>query len=282
MATTHISQLWIYPIKSLGGVLLESTQVEQRGLQYDRRWMLVDKDNHFLSQRKITKMALISVELSEFGLSVRAPDMPVLIIPYPDPQIELYDNIDVTCWDDTITAQHINGSIDNWFGEFLDLDCQLVYMPDNSERLVDPEFAPNKEITSFSDGFPSLIISEASLEDLNSRVTIDLTMQRFRPNIVLSGCDAYAEDQLGHFKMAHIDFYAVKPCSRCVITTIDPLTAKKESPEPLQALSLFRKKNNKVMFGQNVLHQLTLGHKNILSIGDTVEIIKASPALIFD
>ncbi len=282
MTTMHISQLWIYPIKSLGGISLDSAQMEQRGLQYDRRWMLVDKDNHFLSQRKTAKMALITVELSEFGLSVRAPDMPILIIPYPDPQIELYDDIEVTCWNDKIIAQHINGSIDNWFSEFLDSDCQLVYMPDKSDRLVDPDFAPNQEITSFSDGFPNLIISEASLEDLNSRVDIDLTIQRFRPNIVFSGCKPYAEDQLGHFKIAQIDFYAVKPCSRCVVTTIDPVTAKKESPEPLQALSLFRKKNNKVMFGQNVLHKLALGHKNHLAIGDTVEIIKPSPAIKFD
>ena len=277
-----VSQLWVYPIKSLSGISLDSVQVEKRGLQYDRRWMLVDKDNHFLSQRKIPEMTLITVELSDYGLSVRAPDMPVLIIPYPDPQIEHYEEMEVTCWKDQITAQHINTAIDNWFSEVLNLDCQLVYMPDNSQRLVDPDYTQKNEITSFSDGFPNLLISEASLDDLNSRVDIDLSIQRFRPNIVISGCAAYAEDCLGHFKIADINFYAVKPCSRCVVTTINPDNAKKESPEPLQTLATFRRKNNKVMFGQNVLHKLTAINENRLTIGDTVLVIEPSEAINFD
>ncbi len=282
MSHSIVSQLWIYPIKSLSGISLDSVQLEKRGLQYDRRWMLVDKESHFLSQRKIPEMTLISVELSDYGLSVRAPDMPVLIIPYPDHQIELYENIDVTCWEDQITAQHINTAIDNWFSEVLNIDCQLVYMPDNCERLVDPDYARKKEITSFSDGFPNLLISEASLADLNSRVDIDLSIQRFRPNIVISGCAAYDEDRLGHFKISDMDFYAVKPCSRCVVTTINPDNAKKESPEPLRTLATFRKKNNKVMFGQNVLHKLTAINENRLTIGDKVSVVEPSEAIDFD
>ena len=280
-----VSQLWIYPIKSLGGVSLQSAQLEKRGLRYDRRWMLVDNDNHFMSQRKISRMALISVELADFGLAVRAPDMPVLIIPYPDPEIELYDEVEVTCWEDTMLAHHINTAIDNWFSEFLGVDCQLVYMPEKTLRPVDTDFvrksAKNNEIVSFSDGFPNLIISEASLEDLNSRVDIDLTISRFRPNIVISNCEAYAEDSLGHFMINNIDFYAVKPCSRCIVTTINPQTAEIESKEPLKTLAGYRKKNNKVMFGQNLLHKLNhLSHE--LNVGDQLNIIKASEAFVFD
>lgn len=278
-----ISQLWIYPIKSLAGISLDSAQLEQRGLQHDRRWMLVDKNKHFLSQRTTPKMALIQVELSDFGLLLRATDMPALIVPYNDPQIGLYEELKVTCWNDYIIAQHINSAIDNWFSEFLGIDCQLVYMPESNERLVDPDYAPDNEITSFSDGFPNLLLSEASLADLNSRVKdIDLTIQRFRPNIVISGCTPYAEDTLGHFKIADINFYAVKPCARCVVTTINPDNANKESPEPLQTLAQFRKKKNKVLFGQNILHKLNRMHENILTIGDNIEIIQPSEALVFD
>ncbi len=277
-----ISQLWIYPIKSLKGILCDTVQLEQRGFQYDRRWMLVDSSGHFLSQRKISQMTLIEVELSDFGLSLKAPDMPVLIIPYPDPQIELYDEMEVICWDDKITAQHINTAIDNWFSEFLGIDCQLVYMPDKALRPVDPNFTRNNDITSFSDGFPNLLISEASLEDLNSRVNIDLSMHRFRPNIVISGCEPYAEDTFGHFRINNIDFYAVKPCSRCIVTTINPVTGKKESKEPLKTLAQYRNKNNKVYFGQNLLHKLSYAGSNRLNPGDRLDIVEPAKGMIFD
>lgn len=281
MADVVISQLWIYPIKSLSGISLDTVLLEKRGFQYDRRWMLVDNEKRFITQRQYPKMTLIEPELADFGLAIRAPDMPVLIIPYPDPQIELYDEVEVTCWDDQISAHHINTAIDNWFSEFLGIDCQLVYMPDKSLRAVDPDYAQAGDIASFSDGFPNLIISEASLDDLNSRMDIDLTMNRFRPNIVISGCEPYAEDGLGHFKIEQIDFYAVKPCSRCVITTINPVTGKKEGREPLHTLSQFRKKNNKVFFGQNLLHQLNPINDNHLQVGNKVTIIKSSEPLIF-
>jgi uncharacterized protein YcbX len=184
-----------------------------------------------------------------------------------------------------VKAHHINTAIDNWFSEFLDVDCQLVYMPDSTLRPVDPDYAisiKGDDIASFSDGFPNLMISEASLDDLNSRVDIDLTMNRFRPNIVLSGCKPYEEDQLKHFIVNQIDFFAVKPCSRCVITTINPQTGQKENKEPLRTLSEFRKMNKKVFFGQNLLHKLTCLSDNRLSIGDKIEIIESSEPLIFD
>lgn len=282
MADIRVSQLWVYPIKSLKGILLDDVQLDNRGFQFDRRWMLVDSDNRFITQRQYPGMALIAPELSDFGLAVRAPDMPVLIVPYPDHQIELYDEVEVKCWDDQITAHHINTAIDNWFSEFLGIDCQLVYMPDNSERLVDQNYAKNNEIASFSDGFPNLIISEASLEDLNGRVEIDLTINRFRPNIVISGGEPYVEDSLGHFRINQIDFYAVKPCSRCVITTINPETGEKESREPLKTLSEFRKINNKVFFGQNLLHKLNYTSDNHIRVGDRVDIIQSSEPLNFD
>ncbi len=282
MTDIIVSQLWIYPIKSLKGISVDKAQLEKRGLRYDRRWMLVDDNNRFISQRLYPRLALIKQELSDFGISVRAPDMPVLIIPYPDAQIEMYEEVEVICWDDHIKVQHINTAIDNWFSEFLDADCQLVFMPEDSERLVDTDFAKNHEITSFSDGFPNLIICEESLQDLNSRVDIELTINRFRPNIVIKGCEPYDEDRLGHFQINGIDFYAVKPCSRCVVTTVNPETGVKESKEPLATLAKFRKKDRKVYFGQNLLHKLDLMVDNTLTVGDRLKILEPSAPLEFD
>jgi uncharacterized protein YcbX len=290
MTDIVISQLWIYPIKSLKGISLENVQLERRGFQYDRRWMLVDSDNHFITQRQYPKMALIEVELSDFGLSVRAPDMPCLIIPYPDNGIELYDEMQVSCWNDSLTAKHINTAIDNWFSEALGVDCQLVYMPDETLRPVDPKFSRKNDIASFSDGFPNLIISEASLEDLNQRiknnpdVKLDkpLSMKRFRPNIVINGCEAYAEDTMKHFQINQIDFYAVKPCSRCVITTIDPQTGKKSGTEPIKTLYNYRKKANKAYFGQNLIHKLSYINDNRLKIGDSLVLLEVSSEIQFD
>lgn len=283
MTDIVISQLWIYPIKSLKGISLDSVQLEKRGLQYDRRWMLVDMNNHFITQRQYPKMALIEVELADFGLSVRAPEMPCLIIPYPDTEIVLYDEIQVSCWDDSLTVKHINTAIDNWFSEALGVDCQLVYLPDETLRPVDPAFARKDDIASFADGFPNLLISEASLQDLNQRIkNKPLSMQRFRPNIVIKGCEPYAEDTLQHFQINQIDFYAVKPCSRCVITTIDPQTGKKSGPEPIKTLYDYRKKGDKAYFGQNLLHKLSLLTDNRLKIGDPLSIVAVSSAIQFD
>ncbi len=282
MTDIVVSQLWIYPIKSLKGISVARAQLEKRGFRYDRRWMLVGENNRFISQRLYPRLALIEQELSDFGIAVRAPDMPVLIIPYPDSQVERYEEVEVICWDDHIKAQHINTAIDNWFSEFLGADCQLVYMPENCERLVDTNFANNQEITSFSDGFPNLIICEESLQDLNSRVDIELTISRFRPNIVIKGCEPYGEDTLGHFQINGIDFYAVKPCSRCVVTTVNPQTGVKEGKEPLATLAKIRSKDNKVYFGQNLLHKLDFMMDNTVSVGDKLEILEPSPALQLD
>ena len=282
MTDIIVSQLWIYPIKSLKGISVDKVQLEKRGFRYDRRWMLVDNNNRFISQRLYPRLALIEQELSDFGISVRAPDMPVLIIPYPDTQVEVYEEVEVICWDDHIKAQHINTAIDNWFSEFLDADCQLVFMPEDCERLVDTDYAKNQEITSFSDGFPNLIICEESLQDLNSRVDIELTINRFRPNIVIKGCEPYGEDTLGHFQINGIDFYAVKPCSRCVVTTVNPETGVKESREPLATLAKFRKKGQKVYFGQNLLHKLNLMTDNTICVGDRLEILEPSEPLELD
>jgi MOSC domain-containing protein len=273
MKNIKISQLWTYPIKSLPGISITESKLFSKGLEYDRNWMLVDSNNHFISQRKYPVMALISVAIEEYGLKVSFHQMPPLIIPWVCPDVEALEPIKVTVWSDECDALHINTAIDNWFSEVLGDDCQLVYLPDESPRYVDKEYAHDDEQTRFSDGFPLLLISEASLDDLNSRLDSDqekpLTMKNFRPNIVVSGCASYDEDNWREFSVKQAQFSVVKPCSRCVITTIDPLTGKKSlSREPLKTLSLYRKKDNKVFFGQNVLVKII--QSEILAVGDSL------------
>lgn len=266
-----ISQLWIYPIKSLPGISLKQSKLFSKGLENDRSFMLVDSNNVFLSQRKLPKMALISVSIEKHGLRVTHKSMPAMIIPWINQEVEALESIKVKVWQDECDALHINTAIDNWFSEALGIDCQLVYLPDESLRYVDKNFAKNNEQTRFSDGFPLLLIGEESLNELNSRLDKKLTMRSFRPNIVVSDCEAYAEDSWNKFTINQSKFSAVKPCSRCIVTTIDPDTAEKSlDREPLKTLQKYRKRDRKVFFGQNILFKVN--GMELLEIGNELVI----------
>jgi uncharacterized protein len=266
-----ISQLWIYPIKSLPGILLKKSRLFSKGLENDRSFMLVDSNNLFLSQRKLPKMALISVSIEEQSLIVSHKEKPDLLIPWPKapwPKNFSENNlIKVKVWHDECEAIHLSSIIDKWFSDILGIDCKLVYLPDESLRYVDNHFAKNNEQTRFSDGFPLLLIGEESLNDLNSRLQKKLTMRSFRPNIVVNDCDAYAEDSWNNFIINKSEFSAVKACSRCIITTIDPDTAEKSKDrEPLKTLQTYRQKDRQVFFGQNILFKVD--EVGLLAIGD--------------
>jgi len=274
MNSIKISQLWTYPIKSLPGVCLSQSRLFAKGLEHDRSWMLVDGNNHFISQRQYPQMALISVSIEDYGIRVSYKEMPALIIPWVNTEIEALEPTKVIVWNDQCDALHINTAIDNWFSEVLEMDCQLVYLPEESQRLVDKDYAFNNEQTRFSDGFPLLLISEESLQDLNSRLSSKnekpLTMKSFRPNIVIEGCSAYDEDNWTQFTIKQTIFTISKPCSRCIITTIDPDTVEKSSTgEPLKTLNSYRKKDNKVFFGQNVLFKNQ--YSELLEVGDLLD-----------
>lgn len=261
-----VSELYIYPVKSLGGIALDKATLADRGFEHDRRWMLVDADNRFLSQREVNAMALLKVQITGEGLLIRNIGVPgeQLLAPF---QPAFTETEMVTVWSNHCRAQRVSAEADAWFSQQLGLPCKLVYMPDSTRRYVDGRYAHNKEITSFSDGYPLLMIGQASLDDLNSRLETPLPMNRFRPNIVFTGGTAFQEDYMKHFEINGIPFFGVKPCSRCVMTTIDQQTAEK-AKEPLKTLSSYRMKNKKVLFGQNVLHQGT----GVVSIGDTITI----------
>ncbi len=266
-----ISGLFIYPIKSLGGISLNKAQVTSRGLEHDRRWMLVDEHNRFLSQREIPEMALLYVELTANGLLVMHKKKPEEYIAIPF-LFDAREEAVCTVWDDECQAEFVDTEIDKWFTRILNVKCRLVYMPKNSKRMVDQRYAGPDQITSFADAYPFLLVGDASLEDLNGRLKEPVLMDRFRPNIVFSGGEAFQEDQLSHFQIGDLNFYGVKPCARCPVINIDQESGI-SSKEPTKIMAGYRKKNNKIYFGQNLVHD----GEGSLNLGDELVIKKLKP-----
>ena len=247
----RISQLNIYPIKSLGRIALDSARVTDRGLEHDRRWMLIDKHGVQMTQRDFPTMVLLQPTITPEGVQItHHPTQTRLAIPF-EPASK--DYIPVQCWDDTVNAQFVDPRADAWFSEVLETHCRLVYMPDETQRQTDLKYTGEGHFTSFADGYPFLLIGEASLDELNSRLDLPLPMDRFRPNIVFTGGAPFLEDQLQHFSIGKIRFSGVKLCARCVITTIDQATGEK-GKEPLRTLARYRGNEHKILFGQNLIH----------------------------
>ena len=259
-----LSEINIYPIKSLAGISLQTSEVEDRGLKYDRRWVLVDETNKFFTQRDFPEMALIKVTINKDGLHLqhKRKNIESLKVPF---KFDHSKREHVIIWKDTVVGEFYNQTIDNWFSDILGIKCHIVKMPESTKRIVDETYAKNK-VVSFADAFPFLIIGQASLEDLNSRLTEPLPMNRFRPNFVFTGGKPFEEDKWKKFKIGNIKFKAVKPCARCVITTTDQETAER-AHEPLLTLSKYRKIENKVMFGMNLVCEST----GKVRIGDKIE-----------
>jgi uncharacterized protein YcbX len=263
-----VAELYIYPIKSLRGISVKSALVTDRGFKHDRRWMLIDHFGNFMTQREYPQMALINVEIEDKGLNVYHRNNNILSKHYIPFNISESKTITVPIWDDTCAALLVGKESDKWFSAALNVECRLVYQPFESHRLVDQEYAKEKELVSFADGYPFLIIGQASLDDLNSKLDEPLPMNRFRPNIVFTGGEPYQEDNMRIFKVANISFYGVKPCARCAITTTNQDTAER-SYEPLKTLATYRKFENKVLFGMNLLHE----GAGEINVGDMIEII---------
>ncbi len=270
-----VSQLYIYPVKSLGGIAIEHSLVTDRGLQYDRRYMLVDDQGRFLTQREFPLMALLQTSINDNILTVSDKNSIDLKLELPLVPATHTDTIKVQVWDDACDAILIDPSADKWFTDRLGFSCRLVYMPESTKRYVDTSYAVDHDITSFSDAYPVLMIGQSSLNDLNGRLNEPLPMNRFRPNIVFTGGSPFEEDCMEQFSINGIIFYGVKPCARCVVTTTNQETAV-VGKEPLTTLAKYRLLNNKVLFGQNVLCSST----GIINTGDTIELIKTKQAII--
>jgi uncharacterized protein len=268
-----ISRLFVYPVKSLGGISVNDSLLTDRGFQYDRRWMLLDGENRFMTQREYPQMALLQTSITENGIALfHVNDIHErTIIPFYGQRGE---RIKVQVWNDICDAVLVSNDIDRWISDRLGLKCRLVYMPDDSLRKVDEAYAVEKgAINNFSDGYPLLVLSQSSLDDLNSQMEKPIPMNRFRPNIVLSGANPYEEDEMEEFMIRGVHFFGVKLCARCMITTINQETLEK-STEPLKTLATYRTRDNNIWFGQNVIYRL--GGVS-LKIGDRIEVLKRKP-----
>ena len=264
MSEITLSKLMIYPLKSCAGINLQSAHTSPFGLQYDRRWMLVDANGVMLTQRQHPRMCLIQPRLDNGQLSLSAPAMNDLQVARGTVSMS------VSVWEDQCNALDCGDTAANWLSEFMGLPTRLVYFPEDEIRQVDLNYAQPGDITAFSDGFPYLLISQASLDALNSRLQAPVEMRRFRPNLVVEGCEAFAEDQWQTLLMGDVQFRRVKPCGRCVIPSIDPDSAEK-NPEVVRTLASFRKSGKRVLFGQN----LTASGSGRLHTGMAVSLIDA-------
>lgn len=263
----QLSEIWIYPIKSLGGISISQAQVTDRGLVHDRRWLLIDENNRFLSQREHPQLALFQIALLEDKMQVVYKTNGSTIA-FPLEMNNCKNPLSVTVWEDVMLGYEVSLEVSNWFSKILGFSVRLVYMPDESHRKVPQEYAvtPN-DINSFSDGFPFLIIGQSSLDDLNSRLKTPIGMNRFRPNFVFTGGQAYEEDAWQEFLIGALTFYGVKPCSRCVMTTVDQEKGVLSGKEPLKTLAKYRMVDNAVLFGQNLIGP----SKGQLFVGDVIK-----------
>ncbi|MGB0733863.1 MAG: MOSC domain-containing protein [Pontibacterium sp.] len=244
-----LQSLHTFPIKSTKGIRLDRSYVELAGLSFDRRFILAKDDGSFISARRTPQLLHFSTAVTAWGLQVIAPDGDTLDIRLP----ELFDNYrQVTVWGTEINGQHCSAEIDEWFSAKLKTECSLLYFGEQSERFTSrrPE-AP----VGFADGYPVLLISQASLDDLNQRAGQHFSMDQFRPNLVVSGCEPFAEDTWQRIRIGTVEFELVKPCSRCVMTTWHPDTLERyPKSEPLKTLASYRRKEDgEVYFGQNLV-----------------------------
>ena len=264
-----LQSLHIYPIKSLAGIALDSAVVQSRGLQYDRRWMLVDAQGRFVSQREIRELALLGTAVEPPHLVVFSRKNPALrvLIPLEIPLDDM-ENAEVQVWNDRCMAGVLPSEINQWFSDVLGQALRLVFMPGTTRRLTDGRYTPNDQAVSFADAFPFLLIGQASLDDLNNRLAQPLPMNRFRPNFVFAGGAPFEEDGWKDFSIGSVTFSCVKPCARCIMTTTDQDTAQRAA-EPLKTLATFRQQNHKILFGQNVIWT-GVNEGEIIKVGDRI------------
>lgn len=253
---THVAAIWVYPVKSCAGVSVSEADIVAGGLSRDRRYMLIDPKGEFISQRSTPALCLFRTELLEQGIVVHAPpgtEIGALSLPL---ELTRGSKRRVHVWKDSVRAfVHPEGS--SWFTQALGKPVELVYMPEYELRALEKEKASKKsgshfDRVSFADGFPLLLTSKASLEDLNLRLADPISMTRFRPNVVVTDATPYEEDHYQELYIGMQPFVVPKLCSRCTVTTVDPRTALRGT-EPLRTLSTYRKWDGAVWFGANLV-----------------------------
>jgi len=267
MQNIILSDIRIYPVKSLTGISVDESSVFPHGLNNDRLLMLIDDSGLFITQRKYPQLALVNTNIDNDKLRVTAPDRPDLMISENDFASE---TIYVKIWRDECDGRVASEKINHWFSRFLNMPVRLIKYNHKKSRAINPDYSQKGDIVSYADAYPLLVISKASLDDLNSRLQVSVTMNNFRPNLIVDGCEAYAEDIWKKIRIGKVEFDAVKKCDRCILTTIDPKTGIKDANrQPFNTLTEYRKEQGGVMFGMNLIPR----SNGTLYINDQVEII---------
>jgi uncharacterized protein YcbX len=247
----QLTGLFIYPLKSARGIALGEARLTPRGLEHDRRFMLVDERGMFVTQRQHPQMARLVTSLVDERLHVdwEGERLEVPLTPGAGEATR------VRVWRDEVSALDMGAEASRFFSAALGQTLRLVYMPDASQRQVDTAFARAGDHVSFADGFPYLLASESTLDDLNARLEAPVPMQRFRPNLVVAGAPAYAEDRWQEIRIGDALFEVRKPCTRCVIITTDQETGARHPKEPLKTLAAYNTWQGKPVFAQNLLRR---------------------------
>lgn len=248
----HLAGLYVYPVKSCRGIALDQARLTSAGLQHDREWMVVSPAGRFLTQRDTPRLALVEPKIRADVLTLDAPGMTTLVVPFD----AAGEHCLVTVWRDQCPALDAGAAAADWFSDFLGRPARLVRFDPAGRRPTDAAWSQGLDGESrFADGFPLLVLSRASLDDLNARLPAPLPIDRFRPNLLLDGGDPYIEDRLASLTYGNVQIRLVKPCMRCVITTTDQLTATVAGEEPLRTLRTYRwdARLRGVAFGQNAI-----------------------------
>ncbi len=259
--TWMVTSLHSYPVKSLQPVDVNILELDAFGPIWDRRFMFVDAEGLFVTQRQVPLLSQVSAQMLEGALQITYQNNAWKI-----PLSAFDSEVDVSVWADQVEVLVCE---EDWsvLERVADRELRLVYMPDHCFRQVDRDYFSNDQRVSFADGFPLLLTNQASLEDLNGRLELPVPMSRFRPNIVISGAKPFAEDEWRRVRIGEVEFDLVKPCSRCVMTAIDAKGQK--GREPLRTLSTYRRNEFGVCFGQNMVHSST----GQVRVGDLLEVI---------
>ncbi|MBB4819452.1 MOSC domain-containing protein [Pseudomonas sp. TUM22785] len=265
----RLSALYRFPMKSAIGERLQRAELDGIGLAGDRRWMLVDASNgRFLTQRALPQMSQLSALWNASGgLTLSTAGRPSLDVALPDPNSDLRGTF---IWKDSMLVPDAGDEAAAWLSEFIGKPCRLVHVPNERARDIPGSLLPEEKV-GFADGFPLLLIGQASLDDLSSRVGRPLEMLRFRPNLVVEGSAPFAEDEWKRIRIGGVEFSVAKGCTRCILTTIDPATGERSPDrEPLTTLKTYREREGELYFGQNLINRST----GTLEEGMEVEVLE--------
>ncbi len=263
MSDLNLTALYQYPMKSARGRALATATLDQFGLAGDRRWMLVDDAGRFVSQRDLAPMALLGVEPTETGVQLSWQGE-TFETAQPDGRGEC---VIAKVWNDTVVSPVADAAANTWLSARLGQSVRLVYCPDTALRGVDADYATGK-LVAYADGFPLLIVGQSSLDQLNERLARPVPMDRFRPNLVIGGAAPHAEDGWRRLRVGDAELEIVKPCSRCVMPSIDQATATRD-PDINRALAAYRRRDGVIYFGMNAI----VVRGSALNVGDVVEVL---------